>query len=146
MMRLENGYVVSAVPTQMADEAWPAVCFWIEEAVKYGIGYQPLDVLAKLKSGMALLWIVEHNFEIVGACVTEVITYPRCNSLWIWLLGGADFKQWKDCIAELEMYARHNKCDYIEASGRPGLSRVLKDLGFEIPRIQCAKRVDPITH
>lgn len=146
MTRLENGYTISAVPTQMADEAWPAVKPMLEEALKLGFGFQPEDVLGKLQQGTAVLWVIEKDMTIMGACVTEVAVYPRCNSLFIWLLGGADFQQWKETLAALEMYARHNKCDYIEAVGRWGFKKTLTDLGFDSRRIMYTRKIDHSTH
>lgn len=143
---LENGYNVSAVPTQMAEEAWPAVQHLLVEALEYGFGYMPEDVLAKIKQGMATLWVIEKDMQIVAACVTEIVVYPRCNSLFIWLLGGADFQEWKEALASLEMYARHNRCEYMEAVGRIGMKRMLADLGFNSPRALCAKKIDHSTH
>lgn len=146
MTRLENGYNVSAVPTEMAQEAWPAVAHLLQEALDYGFGYMPEDVLAKLRQGLATLWVIEKDMNIVAACVTEIITYPRCNSLFIWLLGGADFKEWKEAMTALEMYARHNRCDYMETAGRMAWKRLLGDLGFNSPRAICVKKVDHSTH
>jgi hypothetical protein len=84
--------------------------------------------------------------EVVAATVTEVIKYPKCNALNIWLLGGDGFHKWKDCLAALEGYARQHQCAIIEATGRPGLSKLLKSLGFNVPRILCAKVIDSVTH
>lgn len=143
---LQNGYNVSAVPTQMADEAWPAVVHLLQEALDLSFGYSAEDVLAKIKQGMATLWVIEKDMQIVAACVTEIAVYPRCNSLFVWLLGGADFQQWKEALTSLEMYARHNNCDYIEAVGRIGMKRLLADVGFNTPRALCVKKVDHSTH
>lgn len=146
MTRLENGYAVSAIPTEMADEAWPAVVHLLQDALDYGYGFRAEDVLAKIKQGLATLWVIEKDMNIAGACVTEVAVYPRCNTLYVWLLGGADFQQWKECVAALEMYARHNKCDYIEMVARSGFKRLMADLGFNAPRVLCAKKIDHSTH
>lgn len=145
-MRLPNGHAISAVPIPMLSEAWPLVMRWIDDALEHAWGYNSSDVLQKLMEGTCMLWVIEKDYDLKGAVVTEVVCYPRCKTLHIWLTGGADFQEWKECIAELEMYAKYQNCQLIEAAGRPGLQRLLKDLGFNVPRVLAAKKVDYISH
>lgn len=146
MMRLQNGYAISAVPTQMIPEAWPNIKHLLEEALSYSWGFRPGDVYQKLRENRAILWVVEKDMEIVAATVTEIIEYPTCRTLNIWLLAGVKFWEWQDLVASMEAFARSNGCEWIEATGRPGLQRLLKEMGFNVPRVVCAKKIDTTTH
>lgn len=145
-LRLDNGYAASCVPTQMTDEAWPAVRHLIAEALEYAHGHSPEDVLARIQGGQSQLWVVEKDMLIVGCAVTEVCSYPRSRTLQIWLLCGIDLEKWKPCIAQLETFAKAQGCDFIEATGRRGLEKMIRDLGFTSPRVTFSKKLDYTTH
>lgn len=146
MMRLPNGHAISAVPLNIVQDAWPVVRGWINEALEAAWGYDENDVYLKLLRGDCLLWLIEKDMHVVAAVVTEISIYPRCKSLNIWLTGGAGFQEWKECLAALEGYGRQNQCEILEATGRPGLQKILKSLGFNVPRVMCAKKIDSVTH
>lgn len=146
MMRLQSGYAVSAVPASMADEAWPIVRSFISEALQYAWGYTPEHVLLKIRAGQATLWVVEKDMDIKAAAITEILEYPTCKTLNIWVLAGSEFWEWKDLLAVAEAYGRQNGCEWIECTGRPGLQRLLKDEGFNVPRVVCAKKLNNTLH
>lgn len=146
MLRLQTGHAISAVPTGMVAEAWPLVAEFLQDALDHAWGFGLDDIRLKLIKGDATLWVIEKDMVLVAAVVTEICYYPKCRALNIWLTGGEGFNQWKDCIASLEGYSRMNGCEVIEATGRPGLQRILKSLGFNVPRVVCAKFVDKVTH
>ena len=145
-LRLDNGYAASCVPTQMTDEAWPAVRHLIAEALEYSNDYSPEDVLLRIRGGQSQLWVVEKDMLIVGCAVTEVACFPRNRILQVWLLCGIDFEKWKPCIAQLEGFARSQGCTFIEATGRRGLEKMIRDLGFTSPRVTFSKKLDNTTH
>lgn len=147
MMQLQTGYGVCAVPTEMIDEAWPAVYPLLEEAVQQSFGViSSDDVYKDLISGHASLWIAEKDKVIKAACVVTLVNYPQGVAMRIWLLAGEGFAQWKDGIAHLESFARKHKCRFIEAIARPGLGKLAKDLGFEHRRVLLIKKLDLETH
>lgn len=147
MIELNSGYKVSAVPTEMIDEAWPAVYPLLEEAVQQSFGaIQAEDVYRELQAGTASLWIAERDGKLTAACVATITSYPRGLALQVWLLAGSDFKQWKEGIAYLESFARRHNCRFIEALARPGLAKMAKYLGFEYRRAFLIKKLDLGTH
>lgn len=144
--KLPNGYAASCVPTDMTDEAWPACRHLIAEALEYTQGFTPEDVRVRILNGLSQLWVVEKDMQIVACAVTEVANYPRAKSLLVWLLCGVNFEQWKECVAQLEMFARAHGCSTIEAVGRRGFEKMVRDLGFTSPRATFVKKVDRATH
>lgn len=146
MQRLDAGHAISAVPQVHLGETIGYVQHLIERALEFSLGYDLQDVLKRLAEGTAVLWLIEKDYIIKGIVVTEMILYPQCKSLNIWLTAGEELAEWKDCFASLEMYARHKGCKYIEAGCRPGLEPILKHLRFNIRRIAAAKLVDTGTH
>lgn len=131
MLRLPNGYAISAIPQNCLGDAWIVVREMIDSAADQAWGYRAGDVLSKLLMGEATLWIIEKDLEVKAAIVTEFVQYPRSKALSIWMLGGAEFRYWRDCIASLESYAKANNCDFITGMGRPGLMKLIGDLGFK---------------
>lgn len=146
MLRLDNGYAISAVPCQMVGEAWPAVHHLLKAALDEGWGFEPADIFQRIAQGECQLWLVEKDMFIKAAIVTEVLHYPQMRTLNIWLLAGTEFKEFKAAIASLESYARHNGCTGMEATGRPGLQKLIKDLGFSKARVTFVKPLSLTTH
>lgn len=146
MLRLPNGYAISAVPGQHVADAWPVVAEMIDSAAEQAWGYNSADVLSRIATGECTLWIIEHDMNIKGALVTEFVSYPRCRALSIWMLGGSDFRYWKQCIASLESFAKYNGCDFITCMARPGLMKLISDLGFKKQLITGVLALDKRMH
>lgn len=146
MVRLDNGHAISAVPRAYLGEARDYTDEFLEKALEHSVGYNVEDVLKRLNEGSAVLWLIEKDMVVQGIVVTEIVCYPRCKSLNIWLTAGENIKEWEECFSALEMYARHQECEFIETGCRLGLEPVLKRLGFNIRRIAALKRVDKGTH
>lgn len=146
MLRLDNGYAISAVPSNMVGEAWPAVHHLLKSALDEGWGFEPADVFQRIAQGQVQLWVVEHDMNIKAAIVTEILDYPQLKTLNIWLLAGENFKEFREAIASLESYARHHGCKAMECTGRPGLQKLIQGLGFNRPRITFVKPIDLTTH
>lgn len=145
-MRLDNGYAVSAVPPSMLNDAWPAVGEMVAEALQYSWGWTPSDCYRKIEREQATLWVVEKDMEIKAAIVTEILEYPACKTLNIWILAGKEFAAWADLVVAAEAYGRAQGCEWIEATGRPGLQRLLKEMGFNVPRVVCGKKIETTVH
>jgi hypothetical protein len=146
MLTLRNGYTISMVPRELIGESWFAVRRFLYEAVEQAWGYDLDDVLQRLYKEECCLWVLEKDMKIQACVVTEIINYPQGRALNIWLLGGEDFKEWKDCIASLESYARHYRCDFITGMARPGLMKLIRDLGFTKTLVTGVKTLDQRTH
>lgn len=146
MLRLPNGYAISAIPQDCLGDAWLVVRGMIDEAADQAWGYRADDVLARLSFGECTLWIIEKDMTVKAAIVTEFVSYPRSKALSIWMLGGVEFRHWKECIASLESYAKAHGCDFITGMGRPGLMKLIGDLGFKKMLVTGVLPLDKRTH
>jgi hypothetical protein len=124
---------VSLVPPQHVDDVWPAVAGYIQNALKYTDGrYELEDVYAMVNNGGFLLWIAFDDERIKGSVVTQLMDYPRKRYLGCPFVTGDDFASWKAPMLELlQRFARDNDCAGLEATARPGWSRVFKSDGYE---------------
>ena len=75
------------------------------------------DVKAWLEKGTMQLWVAFDGSNIVGAVVTDIVTYPRMKALCMQFCGGTELKDWKDSmLALLRRYAKDMGCEVIESS------------------------------
>ena len=125
MMRLVG------VPAEHVVQVWPLVERWIGRVCDRDGKYRPNDVLARCRDGRAQLWVVwgadpstssgQAHPRVWAAIVTQVQRYPRRIEAEIWLVGGEDRRRWVPTALEtLEIWARAQGCNSIEAAGRPG--------------------------
>lgn len=109
-----------------ADKIWSKVEPFLRRALLRWIPvYFTCDILEMVRKEEAQLWIVyDGNEEILhGAAVTQIINYPRGKVMNIFLLGGDNWKKWKNDISSaMEMFARNEKCDFMQSIGRRGWS------------------------
>lgn len=126
------GMQVSVVPKEYVHAIWDKVAAFVESATERTNGrYSAEDVLSYIVDYDYLLWIAFDGEGIKGAVVTYFGSYPRKKTLNVMILGGAEGITWKEpMLKTLNNWARDNQCDSIEASGRMGWARVLKDNGF----------------
>jgi hypothetical protein len=129
-----SDYKVSLVPPEHVDSIWPAVEPFIEGALRYASGkYELEDVHSLLVDYGYPLWIAFDDRAIKGAAITRFVEYPRKKYLFVEFCGGIDGWAWKTPLLDtLRSWARDNGCDAIEASGRVGWARVLRDDGSKI--------------
>ena len=123
---------VSLVPKEYVPQVWDKVAGMIEKAADYTNGrYTIEDAYDYVMQHDYPLWIVFNADGIKGAVVTYFGAYPRKKTLNVMFLGGEDGAAWKEAmLTTLNCWAFDNGCDTIEASGRPGWARVLKNDGF----------------
>lgn len=113
------------------DEMWPHVSPMIREAVvRGGLGCFA-DVQNDVLDGRNLLWIVWDGTAIRSAAITALITSDADKACVILACGGNGVRDWIDCIAEIEAYARAERCDRMRLFGRRGWARLLPDYKAE---------------
>lgn len=110
---------------------------WIEAALDEGGNtHSLLDIVNGVLSGHFQLW------PAVDACaVTEVVTYPNCQNLHIFLAGGNKARI-VDMHASAEAFARQIGCAAVTIAGRRGWARELRHLGYEEMLTTVVKRLD----
>ena len=125
--------IISLVPSEHVLDVWPAVADYIQNALEYTRGrYELEDVLERVKNGEFLLWIAFDGERIKGCVITDMMQYPRKKFLGCPFVTGDEFASWKQPMFEmLQRFARDNNCEGLEATARPGWSRVFKDDGYE---------------
>ena len=125
--------IISLVPLEHVLDVWPAVADYIQNALEYTRGrYELEDVLERVENGEFLLWIAFDGERIKGCVITDMMQYPRKKFLGCPFVTGDEFASWKQPMFEmLQRFARDNNCEGLEATARPGWSRVFKDDGYE---------------
>ena len=89
--------------------------------------FEPADVLGRLYEGTAKLWVSWNADQraIEAAAVTEIVQFPRCRELRIWLVGGRNMRAWVYEMRDMiEAYARAHDCRYMSGAMRRGWVRV----------------------
>jgi hypothetical protein len=121
------------VPTEYVDTCWSKIEPFIVESVKATEGRNTEeDLYGMAKDPRNNLWVVYDDEEFKGFVLTSINTYPQRKILAMNYCGGTDFKSWKtSIIGTLKQFAKDYGCDSIEAHGRQGWSKVLKDEGYK---------------
>lgn len=104
------------------------------------------DIKLLADKGYANIWVVYEKEKIWAVCITEPIQLPHFRVLRILVLAGEHFELWKHFDSWLEGQARALGCDYIDAFTRPGIPRVVKDLGYKHQYSVIRKAIDRRTH
>jgi len=121
------------VPTEYVDECWSKIEPFVIEAVEATEGrYLVSELYEMAKDSKNNLWVSFDDHEYKGFVLTSVNKYPQRKILAMNFCGGKDFKDWKTPIIDtLKQFARDYECDSIEAYGRKGWSKILKDEGYK---------------
>lgn len=124
--------MIEGILSKDVDTWWPYCEEYLIAALSYGLGeYSIDDIRSACKSKNMQLWLnLSHKVE--GAFITKVAEYPQKNMLVVLLLGGDNFKEWKDEADKLLLaFGKENKCEYVELFGRKGWARELKDIDYK---------------
>lgn len=92
------------------------------------------DVERMIEEGYAQLWEGEKS-----AAVTEIIDFPLCRTLHLWLCGGDLREITEDMLPKAEAFARKEGCTRLTTAGRIGWDRVMNKHGFTPIGSICAK-------
>jgi len=128
---------VTRLSSEMAIEGpvWARLTPYFAEALKHCYGeLSESSIKALIAADKMQVWIAlsGEGAELLGCMLTEVTEYPTLRVLRIVLLQGISFKDWGGhARVALEIFAREQGCERLEASGRKGLTRLLAPLGFE---------------
>lgn len=112
------------VDPEQVHELWPHVKEQLKEASKRGLSSFD-EIEAAVMRGESLLWIVVDQATIKAAAVTELIERDGRRECCIALCGGKDMDRWIDAYADIEKFARDEKCIRIRIIGRTGWERAL---------------------
>lgn len=122
------------------DDLWPHVRGYLESTFWRGRHKGDIDtVLADIKNGLALLWIVWDGRGILAAITTKLIQEPAGLVCLITACGGVFMKRWLALIADIEAYAKAEGCRCMRAEGRKGWKAMLPD--YREPWVVLEKRL-----
>lgn len=124
---------VSMVPAEYVDTCWSKIEKFVQDAAEATEGrYTAENLYNMAKEGQHHLWVSYDGSEFKGFVITSVNTYPQRKILSMSFCGGDEFESWKTpIISTLKRFAKDAGCDSIEAYGRPGWSKILKDEGYK---------------
>ena len=105
---------------------WTTISNLLQQAVDHNCGEAALeDYLRKILNDQAQCWVVIEGTEIIGAGVTEVLTYSKQKILHIFLFAGINFEEQALVFPIVERFAKECGCVAIEQWGRKGWAKVL---------------------
>lgn len=94
---------------------------WIRSGIEQDDRYTAEEIIAGIKEGHFQLFRYPK-----GIVVTQVTSH---NRVLVFLLSGYDLDEWKEeATKDLRVFAKER---IVEAYCRPGLKKVLKDIGWE---------------
>lgn len=136
--------IISAVPTDLLDTAWPRLVGLLSMAFDMYPGrFDADDILNLCRSEEMAVWAVIDETEIIGAFTTRIAEYPRTRALVIDWVGGNHMQNWlDDVLSLLNDYAADCECGLIEGHGRSGWGRILKRHGFREECVSIRKDVN----
>lgn len=134
--------MIQGIQSKDVDKWWSHIRTYIKDALQYGVGeYTDDDIREGCKSKDMQLW-VKWDDGAQGAFVTKILQYPQFPVLIVLLLGGKDFKEWRDETDELlNRFGKEHGCKYVELFGRKGWGNYLKDINFKEQVRMFAKEI-----
>jgi len=109
---------------------WPDIAPHIELALTEGCGELVLeDVKDALLGGKMHAFGIRLDARHMATVVTEIAQHPRKRTLRVILAGGLGLRYWLPSVVDyLAQCGERAGCDLIELHGRPGWSRLLKNV------------------
>lgn len=132
--------MVSGVGFDKVEVFWKEVEPLIEKALDERITTD--DVFKWVKSRDVQLWIV-YSDEIIAACTTQIVNFPRSKTCRILALGGSRMSEWlEDLEKVLCRWAKEQGCSHMDCPVRDGLVKTLRPLGYEKLVTLIGKKLD----
>ena len=124
---------VSVVLPEHIELVWPNIEQYMVGAAQYTYNrFNTDDIKKDLITKPQQLWIAYDEEKIYGAVVTEIIVYPRMNTLMMHFTGGEKLPRWKQPMLKLlQRFAKDHGCSVIESYGRPGWEKVFRNDGYK---------------
>jgi len=113
------------------DLVWKDIKPLVQKALDKNNGndyYTTDDVKKFIKNRSFQLWIAVNNDEIEAAFITQIVIYPRCKELSIFLVSGKNIDSWlNEAWTQLKDYGASMKCNYMSGIGRIGWMKVMPE-------------------
>ena len=127
---MQSGAVckIALVSPEHISNIWDSVHRHLELMTPNSEGeLEPEDFYELLTNAEMQLWIAVDNGELIASMVTQVIPYPRKQVLRIISIGGKSMDKWMQFLPIIEDWALTVGCTSLEAWGRKGWLKILKD-------------------
>ena len=123
----------SMVPAEYVDTCWHKIEQYAKKAADKTEGRFTLENLYEMtKEENQHLWVAYDVDDFKGFVLTSINSYPKRKILSMNFCGGKEYKTWKRAMFDtLKSFAKDIGCDSLEAYGRPGWSKILKDEGYK---------------
>lgn len=122
---------MAGVPCEAVDSIWahvePLVHRCLAKVGEYRWG--PEHVLDMLRLGTLQLWVCVGDDEATkfyGIVLTKIDQYPLARECNIWMWCGKMARNWRECLGEIEAWAKEMGCSHICAYTRPGAVRITR--------------------
>ena len=110
------------------DTVWESILPYMEEVVSHSQGEATSDhYYEELSSGSMQLWAAVEEEELLACMVTQIAPYPNKKVMRIIALGGVEMDKWIQFLPDVEHWASSVGCTALEAWGRKGWLKILKD-------------------
>ena len=127
---LQHGYncKIALVSPDDVDVVWENIAPHIRQVINKSEGEATIDDYYEHIANAAMqLWVAIEDKDILACMVTQIAPYPSKRVLRIIALGGVDMERWIDFLPDIEHWAMGMGCTSLEAWGRKGWLKVLKD-------------------
>lgn len=130
--KLEQEIDISLVLPNQVDMVWDTCEKILTRSCKRSGGrINPQDIYMRCIENRSSLWIIfeTDSLNIIGCGVTQLHDYPSgLRMLNVEHIAGKKYPEWVDKgFDTLDKWAKDNKCDGIEALGRPGFWNWIKN-------------------
>lgn len=83
------------------------------------------DILTLLLDRKLQLFIVEDWDRLVSVVMTEILVYPRCKELGIFMWVGEQHPDWQEHTEQLAQWAKSMGCSTMSATARRGFVKLI---------------------
>lgn len=128
-----NDYILRGIPPQAVDKFWHFAEPYVKRALDHTFGELSHENLkAMCENRDAQLWMMAKEGNLVGAGITQIVTYPSMKTCRIITMAGSDFKNWMGLAhITIELWAKNLGCSAIEAYCRKGFIPQMQEIGFK---------------
>jgi len=122
---------------------WPIISSFLLKAKETGQGESSMaDYMNKILNMNAQCWVIIEDNKVVGAGLTEIMSYCQHKTLHIILFSGVNFAEQYKMLAPVEQFARDNNCKCLEMWGRKGWAKTLPKYIPEFKEVYTVMRKD----
>lgn len=116
---------------------------WLHAALEHDGGLMTLgNVHDAIAQRDMQLWVIADGKALKAAVVTSINVHPQAKVLTVVLAGGDSMADWlSELVDLLRRYATEHGCKAVEAHGRAGWVRALKQFGWKQPYVTVAMEV-----